>query len=170
MKLRHVTTVVVIVISLLGLTGCSKEMTKDDFVYRLVTEKDTYNVGESVALYAELEYVGRGKNVTIYHEASPFYFLLVESTRNYGVPFAMDQPGLRTVLRKGEPLSEEYRPAGFYLDENDKDYVEFIEAVNRGELPEGHYILDGNAKFSIMSGEDEKEFNIKAHVQFDVIE
>lgn len=59
------------------------EIMKDDFIYRLFTEKGTYQKREDVKLYAELEYIGELDSITIYHAASPFYFDITEKIRIY---------------------------------------------------------------------------------------
>ncbi|MDQ8738703.1 hypothetical protein [Paenibacillus sp. LHD-38] len=98
------------------------EITEGDFVYRLVTENEEYQKGDSVKLYAELEYIGDKETVTIYHAASPFYFPIVEKTRDYDISYSMNEPLLSTTLKRGEPLREEYKKSGGY-DEQDKKRI-----------------------------------------------
>lgn len=146
------------------------EETQGDFVYRLYTEKEEYAVGEQVKIYAELEYVGDQDEITIYHAASPFYFPMIEKTRNIEIPFPMEEPLLHTTLKKGEPLKEEYNRAGGYGSQDEKEYVEFMKKfLEEGFLP-GYYVLSGYADFFVETeneGEKVKEdYRIKAQIDF----
>lgn len=44
----------------------SAETVEGDFIFRLISEKDTYKEGEPVSIYAELEYIGDKESVTIF--------------------------------------------------------------------------------------------------------
>ncbi len=148
---------------------------KDDFIYRLVTEMEEYREDETVSIYAELEYIGDNKEVIIYHASSPFYYSMFELTREFGIPFAMDQPGLRTILVRGEPLREEYKRAGITgLYEDEEEYENFIKKFIKDGFPDGHYRLSGSAKFHVESkkdGEVEKvDYKLKAEIEFKVVE
>lgn len=70
----------------------STEVRIGDFVYRLSTEKEEYNGDEPIIIHAELEYVGDQEQIDISHAASPFYFPIKETTRNYDIPYAMEEP------------------------------------------------------------------------------
>lgn len=149
-----------------------QEVVEDDFIYRLVTENAEYESGADVTLYAELEYVGENESIEIYHAASPFYFQLKELTRNYSLGYGMDQPLLRTIIKKGQPLREEYKGSGGYSELDDDEYVEFIKGIwSNGHLPEGEYEVEGVADFFIYADDklqETKDYRIKAKVAFKV--
>ena len=149
------------------------EVTEEDFVYRLVTEKAEYGENEPIKIYAELEYIGDKEKIEISHAASPFLFSMIETTRNYDIEYLMNHPLISTVILKGKPLREEYTGgAGSYDPQDDKDYVEFMKKIMKKEYPSGHYIVNGVASFSVIGNEEtgqEKRYNIKAQVGFNVI-
>ncbi|MDQ0903497.1 MULTISPECIES: hypothetical protein [unclassified Paenibacillus] len=156
--------------------GSKSEVTEGDFVYRLISGKSTYSQGEKVDLYAELEYVGEGKEIEIAHAASPFYFPITEKTRGFEIIYMMNMPRIVTLLKKGEPLRERYRGGGGYRSEDPKEYVDFIKEVAEsyrasGSLPWGEYEVSGVARFTPLHGsakEEMKEIQIKAKVAFRV--
>ena len=147
------------------------EVTEGEFVYRLVTEKAEYRENEPVKVYAELEYIGNQEEITIAHAASPFHFPMVETTRNYGIFYSMDQPSIATKLIKGEPLHQEYRGGGGYGSQDKKEYIEFMKHIMNQEFPKGHYVVNGFADFAVIANEgtkQKKNFTIKAQVEFRV--
>lgn len=109
--------------------GSRSEVTEGDFVYRLISKKSTYSQGERVELYAELEYVGEGKEIEIAHAASPFSFPITEKTRGFEIIYMMNMPRIVTLLKKGEPLRERYRGGGSYGSKDPKEYIDFIKEV-----------------------------------------
>jgi hypothetical protein len=155
-------------------------ITDGDFVYRLVSEKGTYQDGEDVKLYAELEYVGDKEEIKIYHASSPFYFPIVENTRNYNIPYPMTEPLLTTTLEKGKPLREEYRGGGAYGSEDEQGYVEFMKDFMENGFLVGEYTVKGIADFYLdKNGNDEKnengveekeEYKMNAEIEFEVVE
>ena len=145
------------------------EVIEEDFVYRLVTEKAEYDKNEPIKIYAELEYTGDKEEVEIFHAASPFYFPMIETTRNYEIGYDMDKPLLSTKLIKGKPLREEYRGSGGYGSEDNEDYIDFMRQIMNHEFPEGQYVVNGSADFYVLANEkaeQEKKYNIKAQVEF----
>ena len=148
------------------------EVTEEDFVYRLVTEKSEYSKGEPIMIYAELEYTGENEEIEIFHSASPFYFPMTETTRKYVIEYGMNEPLLSTKLIKGEPLREEYSGgSGSYVSEDKKEYIDFIKKIMKQEFPEGNYVINGVADFyviTIVQTEQEKKYNVKAQVEFRV--
>lgn len=147
------------------------EVTEGDFIYRLVTEKGEYLDNESVRIYAELEYIGHNEEVTIYHAASPFYFPMVEKTRDFSIDYPMNEPLVSTRLIKGKPLREEYKRSGGYSSQDEKEYVKFMKSFLDNGFPTGYYVVNGFAKFYVQSNENgkkEKDFKIKAQIDFKV--
>lgn len=148
------------------------EVTEEDFVYRLMTEKSEYIIGEPIMIYAELEYTGEKEEIEIFHSASPFYFPMTETTRNYVIEYVMNEPLLSTKLIKGEPLRAEYSGgSGSYVSEDKKEYIDFIKKIMKQEFPEGDYVINGVADFYVITNvqtEQEKKYNVKAQVEFRV--
>ncbi|HSI66701.1 MAG TPA: hypothetical protein VK947_04740 [Planococcus sp. (in: firmicutes)] len=147
------------------------EATEGDFIYRLVSEKEQYEQGEPISMYAELEYTGEKDSVAIYHAASPFYFPMHEATRDYRIDYPMNEPLLRTEITKGEPLREDYVASGGYSAEEDEDYVEFMQSIISGNFPPGYYEVDGYANFYIEHNDTSQEtYQISAQIDFKVVE
>ncbi|MGG3890038.1 hypothetical protein [Metabacillus fastidiosus] len=147
------------------------EVIEEDFVYRLVTEKAAYGKNELIKIYAELEYTGDKKEIEIFHSASPFSFLMVETMRNYEILYSMPEPLLSTKLIKGEPLCQEYKGSGGYGSRDKKEYIEFMKQIMNQEFPEGHYVVNGITDFDVIANEktgQEKKYEIKAQIEFRV--
>lgn len=145
------------------------EVAEEDFIYRLVTEKAEYDKNEPLKIYAELEYKGDQEEIVIFHSASPFYFPIVETKRNYEIGYDMEQPLLSTKLMKGEPLRQEYRGSGGYDSQDEKEYTEFMKQIMNKEFPEGHYVVNGLADFGVIVNEktgQKTEYKLKAQVEF----
>ncbi len=185
---KYLLYVVVFSVFLIVLVGCNekekpssentqagletrKELTEGDFIYRLVTEKAEYIENGPVKVYAELEYIGDKKEIEIFHAASPFYFPMVETTRDYQIDYGMNQPLLSTTLIKGVPLREDYAGAGGYDSEEEEEYISFIKSIVKGEFPTGHYLVNGSAGFFVITNEktsDKRDYNIGTQIEFKV--
>jgi hypothetical protein len=149
----------------------SDEVKEDDFIYRLVTEKSEYVEGEKVSVFAELEYVGDKEEISISHAASPFYFPMKEETRNYDIPYPMDEPLITTILYKGKPHKQVYHGAGGYSSEDDKDYINFMNKIIDNQFPSGFYTVNGMAHFYVESDNQSKQdFKLTGEISFKVIE
>jgi hypothetical protein len=147
----------------------SIEVSEDDFIYRIVTEKGEYLRNEKVKIYAELEYIGDKDEVTIYHAASPFYFPMVEKTRNYQISYPMNLPLISTTLIKGKPLLKEYKKSGGYDSQDEKEYIDFMNSFFNKGFPPGYYVVNGSVDFYVKNGEnDKKNYNIKGKIEFKV--
>ncbi|WP_181346861.1 hypothetical protein [Thalassobacillus sp. CUG 92003] len=151
-------------------SNTESEKKEGDFIYRLVTEKAEYRESDSVNLYAELEYIGNSDEVVIYHAASPFYFPMVEKTRNYELAYPMNEPLISTTLKKGEPLRQKYIKSGGYGSQEESDYVKFMKRfLEEDGFPKGSYVVNGFAYFYIEGSEkNKKEYKIKGQVDFKV--
>ncbi|MBM7660964.1 hypothetical protein JOC85_001736 [Bacillus mesophilus] len=142
------------------------EVIVDDFIYRLVTEKSTYQ-NEEIVMYAELEYIGEQDNITIYHAASPFHFPMIEKTREYTIEYGMNEPLISTTLKRGEALREKYRASGGFDLEDTKEYREFMKAIMNKKFPVGYYLVNGYADFFIEKmGSKPQEYKIEGQVDF----
>lgn len=147
------------------------EAVRGDFVYRLIAERDTFEAGGPISMYAELEYTGEQASIDIFHAASPFYFELLEKTRDFEIPYAMDEPLLVTTLVKGEPLREDYRGSGSYSENDPKEYRDFIGRLTDNQFSEGFYEVNGFANFFTGNPEEDKtDFDIHAVISFKVVE
>ncbi|AIY04299.1 hypothetical protein Plano_0334 [Planococcus sp. PAMC 21323] len=145
------------------------ETIQDDFTYRLVTEKEQYTEGESIDVYAELEYTGDSDSIEIFHAASPFYFLIYEETRDFSVSYTMNEPLLVTILTKGEPLKEAYIGIGSYSVEDDQAYVNFVQRISDNNFPFGYYKMTGHADFFTQDLDGSKiDYDITAQIDFKV--
>jgi len=179
---RFISIVIYLSSFIVLLLGCSEVkqeelqtihvVTEGDFIYRLVTEESEYKENGPIRLIAELEYVGDKEDVLITHAASPFSFSMVETTRDYEISYPMAEPEIETVIRKGKPLRKEYTGgAGAYGAEDKKNYVTFIQKIMKKEFPNGHYIVNGLASYTVLENEEtgqEKDYNLKARVEFKV--
>jgi len=147
-----------------------KEITEGDFIYRLVSEKDYYVENEPVKLYAELEYIGEMEKIEIFHADSPFYFPMVEKTRNYEMDYFMIEPAEFTTLIKDEPFRQEYSPGVVYSSQDDKEYIDFMKRIMNSEFPIGHYVVNGSADFHVTDANtgEEKKYEINAKIEFKV--
>ena len=147
-----------------------KEITDGDFIYRLVSEKEEYVENGPVKLYAELVYIGDKEKIEISHAASPFYFPMVEKTRNFQIDYVMSEPLLHTTLIKGEPYREIYSSGGGYGSQDDKEYVDFMKKIMNSEFPIGHYVVNGGANFFVADVEtrEEKKYRSDSQIEFKV--
>lgn len=151
------------------------ETRQNEFIFRLVSEKAKYQVGEEVKLYGELEYIGDQAEVAISHSSSAITFPMEERTRGYPIGAMVNDIGLTTVLKKGEPYREEYGKSGGYSNDQDpEDYVSFIkDFLNREGFPPGVYAVNGAANFGLGTLEDlgeQQRVRIEANIEFEVVE
>lgn len=152
-----------------GNQGSTMEVKKDDFIYRLVSEKDHYKVGEKIKLYAELEYMGEEASIKIFHAASPFYFEMEETTRGYSIPYPMEEPLIMTELNKGQPHKQSYIKSGGYSDQDPKDYIQFMkDLLGKDGFPKGNYVVNGMADFYIEKDGEPVPYKMEAEISFDV--
>ncbi|MGG1661314.1 hypothetical protein [Brevibacillus sp. NRS-1366] len=146
------------------------EETKSDFVYRLATQASEYSKGKPVKIYAELEYIGDDDSITISHAASPFWFPIIEKTRNFNIDYVMNQPLKKTTLIRGKPIQEEYKGSGAYSDQDPPEYVDFIKNIMlKKEFPIGDYVVNGFVSFDVepkANNDTEESVSIKAQVEF----
>jgi len=144
------------------------ENVQGDFIFRLVSEKKEYEVGNDVKLYGEITYTGEEEEVTIYHSSSAILFSLDEKVRGYDIGFAVDDIGLSTVLKQDEPYREEYVKIGVYTEDDPSDYIKFMEGfVKEDGFPSGYYVVNGETDFTL---ENQRKVNIKATIDFKVVE
>lgn len=145
------------------------QVTEGDFIYRLVTEKAVYGESEPVKIFAELEYIGDKEKIEIYHAYTPFYFPMIEKTRNYEIDYFMNQPLVSTELLKGQPLREEFKGSGGYSEGDKKEYKAFMQQIMNGQFPEGQYVVKGFADFYVIDIDGtEKKYKINAQIDFSV--
>lgn len=152
------------------LPPAESEVQEGDFIYRLYSEKDVYDTFGGTAIFAELTYVGPLDEITISHAASPFYFPLEERTRGMNIDYAMNEPLIWRVLKKGEPFRQTYSFAGGYGDQDDPEYIKFVQSImeNKG-FPKGEYIIHGSAQFYLGDpAEDAEEMVLSTSIGFHV--
>ncbi|MDQ0205358.1 hypothetical protein [Alkalicoccobacillus murimartini] len=145
------------------------EEKQGEFLYRLVSSKEEYEVGEPVEIYAELVYEGDEEDITIGHANSPFYFLFYEHLRGYTVDYPMPEPYITTDLERDQPLREDYSGASAPADD-DPDYQSFLKQFQENEgLPIGEYTVTGRADFQL-DEETSTSYEIVTEVSFVVTE
>lgn len=149
------------------------ETTQDDFIFRLVSEKEQYKEGEKVTLYGELEYVGEKPEITIHHSSSVFQFLLEEKMRDYSIVRGVRDIGKSTTLKRGEIYREKYKKSEvFNFDEHSEEYENFLDDfLSREGFLMGYYVVKGYADFSpeLENGGGEI-MKIEAMIDFKVVE
>jgi len=144
------------------------ETTGDDFIFRLISEKEVYEIGEEVELYGEIEYIGDKDEITINHASSAIHFSMIERVREYNIYSGVQDIGVSTTLEQGESYQKKYtKDAGFYSDRESEDYVAFIEDFwNRDDFPPGYYEVNGVTDFTI----DTERIELEASIDFKVVE
>lgn len=148
------------------------EVQADDFVYRIYTEKEVYKEYEETAIFAELTYVGDKDSIEISHAASPFYFPIEEQTREITVDYAMNDPEINTTLEKNVPFREKYEFAGGYSDQDNDTTIEFIQTIIDKGFPEGNYVINGSAQFTVKGSKAEdipQSYDLNLNVGFKVV-
>ena len=149
--------------------GIESKESVDDFHMYLASEKEVYEQNEDVVMIAELTYKGEHQKIDIFHAASPFIFNIKEETRGINIDYVMNQPLLQTTLEKDVPLQEKYEKTGGYSDQDDKEYVAFMKEFLTGKtFPKGKYAVEGVASFYIEEDGEEKTYNIKTIIRFEV--
>lgn len=143
------------------------EVTDGDYVFRLISEKEVYQVGEKVDMYGELTYVGDKEEVEIVHSTNLFIFPMLEKVREHEISGGTTEEAVETTLKRNEPYIENYAKNGVgYAGEDPQSYQSFIENfMNRGDFPAGYYEVQGEASFSV-NGEP---IEMEAVIDFKVV-
>jgi len=144
------------------------ESRQGDFVYRLIVHPPDEQAEGKPTLSAELEYVGDKDEATIYHAASPFYFFLKETTRDYDLGYMMNQPLISTKMKKGEAIRETYKGSGGYSDKDSQAYIDFVNELVKNGFPSGQYEAAGKADFYTQEDGNKQEYTIAGKVAFTV--
>lgn len=143
------------------------EVEQDDFILRLVSEKEVYEQGEDVKLYAEIIYTGEEEEeVEIAHSEYPIYFTLHEKVRDYQITSLIREIGVQKVLAVNEPYRVDYKKQAIdaYSDES-STYQKFIEDfIARDDYPAGYYVVTATAMF--YDGEAHRQW--EAEIDFKV--
>jgi len=144
------------------------ETVQDDFLFRLVSEKEEYKQGEEVKVYGEIEYIGNQDEVTINHSSSAVLFTVEEKIRGYTIPDLVQDIGVKTKLNKSKLYRKRYeKNVGFYSEHDPEDYVSFLEDFwERDDFPAGYYVVNGVADFAHGS----ERFEIEAEIDFKVVD
>lgn len=146
----------------------SDEITKGDFLFRLVSEKEVYKQGDEVQIYGEIEYIGDQDDVTIVHSSSAVIFSVEEKIRGYTIPDFVREIGVWTSLSKNKPYHKRYdKSSGYISEQESEDYVIFAEDFLEGDdFPVGYYAMKGIADFAYES----ERYDIEAEIDFKVID
>lgn len=137
----------------------SSSFETEDFIYRLSSNGGVYEHDEEIIIEAELEYIGSQPQIEISHAASPFYFPMIETTRNYEITYAMNEPLIHTTLIKGVPLKERFIGGGGYSEEDDEDFIQFMKEFMSGDFPDGTYTVQGMTQFKIVDTDEPVQLN-----------
>lgn len=141
------------------------EVQKDDFIYKLYTEKDVYDEYQDTAIIAELTYVGEGI-IDIGHGDPLLSFSLEERTRNVKIDMLIREIGMTTRLKHGETITKRYDMTKGHVFEDDKASMEFFNTVKRKGLPAGEYIVHGRADIYFA---DERRYSLSGEIGFTVV-
>ena len=129
----------------------------DDFLYELQVNKNSFAKEEKIDITASLTYTGEKNEIFILHAASPFYFDIKETTREYDIEYPIDHPLVSTKLKNGEPLKIQYVPSGGYSELDTEEYRSFMDEFLSGSYPVGYYIVNGYVQFTVEGEEDNTE-------------
>lgn len=151
--------------------SASTEVEQGDFIYKLYSEKEEYQVGELVKIYAELIYIGVEDEVTIGHAESPFYFSFYEHLRGYDFSHAMAEPYITQSIKSNKSLKERYRGQLVFGSGDDVVDTEFYKQISTGTFPVGEYSVKGTTEFNVEKDEPGYEPIIfEAEISFIVVE
>lgn len=142
------------------------ESEQEDFIFRLVSEKEEYAQGEKVNLYAEIIYTGEEEKIEIGHAAKAVYFSLHEQVRGFEISSNVQEIGVQTELFSRKPYRESYKKDSiFYMGDESEEYIEFIEDFKeREDFPPGYYVVQATTDFH--DGKENRK--IKAEIDFKV--
>ena len=122
---------------------------QDDFKLEIFNEKEIYNYGEPINVYAQLTYIGELDQVQIGHAMSPVGWNMHELTRDIPIYGAMATPYILTTLDKNKPLTFELTGLGGYSEQDDQDIIELNKGTMSLNLLKGSYTVSATAGFQI---------------------
>lgn len=150
------------------------EVNEGDFQLRLVSEKEQYNRGETVNLYGEITYIGSEDEVTIYHSSTAILFPMIEQIRNVEIGYGVQDIGVSTTLKRGEPYKIVYQKENVGYTMGHDDNAEFLkEFINSDTFLPGYYVVNSFTDFAVKidDGDEEMErIELRAKIDFKVIE
>jgi len=129
------------------------EVRIDDFVLQIGSEKSSYEPGEPVKLEARLMYAGNKDEDKIYHAMTPLAFDISESTRQFNLGYAMEEPLIERVMKQQQWYVQPYKKGAGYSEQEGWDA--FIKEFMQGDgFPEGNYSVKVIADFyTLVEGE-----------------
>ncbi|MEO4053961.1 hypothetical protein [Solibacillus sp. CAU 1738] len=142
------------------------------FTLRLVSEKAQYNVGEPLAIRAELMYEGNEEAIQIGHAGSWIWLSTTNLTENYQFGAAMNEPYIVTTVKKGEALVEPYHFSGgsYYKGMDGNNYTEdMLKQMVAMKFPPGQYQINGRTDF-VIEGQQGEKYHLEASIIFEVVE
>lgn len=143
------------------------EQSEDDFVFRLVSEKEEYRPEEPVELYGEIIHTG-DEEITIVHGSPAIMFRIEEQIRGHEFAPAIREVAIYSPLMPNDPFRQEFMKQGiFYSEElHSEEYIAFIEdLLERDGFPPGYYTVKATTAF--YDGTMHRE--IEAEVDFKVL-
>jgi len=123
----------------------------DDFILRLFVDNNTYQTGEVITVWAELEYIGENESITIYHSEPYLVFQIVGDNGFEMLPYRVDVLE-SSILVRDETYHFDFQKSGEWsLDDEDAEFWEnFFDEPNL-ILPPGEYTITVVAAFSLSS-------------------
>lgn len=141
------------------------EYQEGDFLLRVTSNQTEYTPDDEVMIEASLFYVGDKSSVDIYHAMSPFWFDVTENEHHQSIPYAMDQPLIKTNLKKDIPYQQVYRKAGGEIgSESNQQFIrQFLDAPN---FPKGNYTIKVTADFYTESKKEKQDYKFSTSINF----
>lgn len=147
----------------------SDNTVEEDFIFRLVTEKGEYKVGEEINLHGELVYTGDKDAVTIAHSGTAIYFQMKEMVREYTIDYPISEIGVERTIDRNEVIHEVYVKQRAFSLEDDTSYKMFLDKfMEQDGFPAGYYVVNGIASFTVTTEGMNKSYHMEATVDFKV--
>ena len=141
------------------------------FSFRVVSEKEVYEVGEEVKMYGELRYNGEKDAISITTGGSAINFYIKEKIRNKHVVNITEDIAIMRELEKNNPIKVQYVKNSFYLEGEDKGNHLFMEEFhNEDGFPTGYYIVKGVAEFVANIDGENKTIRLETDIDFKVVQ
>lgn len=150
------------------------EVQKDDFTFRLISEKEQYKELEPIQLYGEIIYTGDQEEIEIVHSDSAISFHLFEEIRQYNIDETIQDIGVFTTLKRNEPYRKRYDKQNIYKTDSSNRYVHFIKQfIDQDGFPVGYYTIKGFANFTVSEDDNNENmtpYQMETQIDFKVVE
>jgi len=162
-----------------GLCACAAERedeinsgscSANDFEMALFSGKKTYKTTEAIEIWAELEYVGEGGNITIWSGIPPLSFSLTDGGDfNIGtITLTVLKP---TTLEKGEIYSfKGDKDSGWLPKDSTAGYWETFLVEEDMRLPAGKYTITAEGDFALSDKYGAEKSGLLCEIEIEVIQ